>query len=262
VTERGWVVFPGGQLTVESKGSDHDLYDWATGGWTSGGILSPDGLTEVTPVLFEIPEPGPLYLVDLKTGARQTLLKTTEQANYDLWGVIAYTGDAVYLNDWRATGDNPPSTLPGLWRLDIRSGAISNVQAQHYWTLSGPGVLWGADSDPAAVYRYDLATGQTVTWYHGGLGLAPIGQTPDGGMLAGYEDSSGHEFLAELKGDNEVVSVPWPADFSAWFSGAGDRWGVWLMLMGQIALYREGLGVRMMATIGVSGVATVAGDCR
>jgi hypothetical protein len=56
--------------------------------------------------------------------------------------------------------------------------------------------------------------------------------------------------------------VPWPSDFPIWFSGAGDQWGVWLMLMGQIALYREGLGVHMMATIGVSGVATVAGDCR
>jgi len=261
-TERGWVAFPGGRLTVEERGTDHDLYDWAIGRWTSGGILSADGLTEVTPLQLDLPQPGPLYLVDLKTGTRRTLLTTTEQANYDVWGVIGYSGDAVYLNDWRATGDNPPHNIPGLWRLDVRSGAITNVESLHYWTLPGAGAVWAADSDPFAVYRYDLATGQIVSWYHDGIPVGLMSQTPHGGMLAGYEDDSGRGFLVELKGNNEIASVPWPSDFPIWFSGAGDQWGVWLMLMGQIALYREGLGVHMMATIGVSGVATVAGDCR
>src|SRR6266699_62909 len=85
--------------------------------------------------------------------------------------------------------------------------------------------------------------------------LGSYHKPPDGGMLAGYEDDFGREFVVELKGNNEIASVPWPSDFPIWFSGAGDQWGVWLMLMGKIALYREGLGVHMMATIGVSGVA-------
>src|SRR5207247_419201 len=127
-TERGWVTFPGGRLTVEGRGSDLDVYDWATGRWTSAGILSPDGLTEVAPSQQDPPQPGPLYLIDMNTGARRTLLQTTEQANYDVWRAIVYTGDAVYLNDWRATADNPPHNMPELWRLDVRSGAISTME--------------------------------------------------------------------------------------------------------------------------------------
>ncbi|HEY8816378.1 MAG TPA: hypothetical protein VIP57_14890 [Candidatus Dormibacteraeota bacterium] len=290
----GWLTFPGGKFKGEAAGVKGDVYDWALGRWlTNPGLLAPDGLTAVAYVGVGN-TPGKFFLTDLNTGVRRLILGTAGPSARLVWGALGYTGKAVYLVAFEPGSDTPGSPVPGLWTLDPKTGAVRRVDSSHIWTdplsrqtlsvfggpLSEPlgaqvtpDAVWGVDGSQT-VWRYDARTGRVMRWYQMTEGwISMLQPLLDGAVIIGYDNSSGDSdssFAVALLTSPGRLTAPntWPpppaevvvgGDF---ISTVADRWGAWVATDGNVALYREGIGLVEMATSSDGVNPQVGGPCR
>lgn len=250
----GWITFPGGKF-VRDPASQRDRsgyhlpsYDRAIGAWVPVEYenVSPDGASYVLYRDATTAVPNALYLVDARTGTRR--LMPSAQANTKWELVLDYASEGVYLAapGW---GMAPPAA--GLWLLDPKSGAIRLINDSHIWSKVSGGIAWSIESvtnNGAAyykVYRLDLRTGQTASWYETKTAIRPLSPTPEGGLMTIY-GQVGSYHIAVITAPKTYVSLKVPADFKL-----GDahmtRPGVWLGLTDGIALYTKAEGIRVMA---------------
>jgi len=261
----GWITLPGGHFvrdpaSAEGRLSSHvPSYDRALGRWVpvEANFVAPDGATYV--LTNEQSVGRDFYLVDAATGARHFLLSGDGPSQAPAsWTVVTYATEGIYL--W-STGIG---TIPGLWLLDPRSGAVRLVDGSHYWGWVSGGFAWA--DDPAfggtattyKVYRLDLGTGAVTAWYDGAAPARMLSPTPEGRALVEFGDI-GKEQIELLTAPNQLVVLDVPSAFQADFALVASP-GVWLVgRQSGVALYRPGHDTLVVA-LGVQ-IIDVAGGC-
>jgi hypothetical protein len=273
-TNRGWTTFPGGTFTRDSSRQSNGIYDWATHAWLPQyAQAAPDGLTYVIQGPETSKGPGPVSLVNAKTGSSKVILSARGPTASEEWLVLSYESGGVFLGALKTLGVEIPSLVPGLWLLDPRTGRVRLVDRNHNWALFGAGFAWRLD-DPEVIggtltniYRLDLATLQTTAWYQSKTSMGMESPTSDGDLLVWYADWSQ---LALLGSAHRFTPVVLPSEIDLAnnvFAWSVARPGVWIPEDTGLALYVKGVGVQVMAPNPNpldpdSKYLYVAGDCR
>jgi len=264
---RGWITFPGGQFTPDPSKQSNGSYDWAINAWVpvEQNYVASDGATYV----FERAGPvaDTIYLVSAKTGNRRVILSTQGPAPRTYWaGVTQYSSGHAYLLTVGGSSD-APSNLPGLWVLDALTGRLHVIGSTHLWELVGRGFAWALEDDSyngggMTVFRLDLTTGHSISWYHSKAYLTLLSPTPDGELLVGYGQNGR---LALLDESRALTLLDWPQGYD----GSDPVWslaqpGTWLTetTSANLDLYVKAGGVRRMVGSPYLGPLYPAGDCR
>ena len=116
------------------------------------------------------PEVERVHVVDLATGADRVVAQGGDDTGYEAFDVEA---DGIYVS----RPNNGPTTLPGLWRMDPRTGAVTRLDATHVWRFvngdyaytsvpnpADPVVEQGGEA-PDTLLRLDLRSGTLVQLY-------------------------------------------------------------------------------------------------
>jgi hypothetical protein len=204
---------------------------------------------------------GVVHVVDVATGSDRPV--TVPEAPYQ---VLKFPNVGVYLHY------SYESWSPGLWWLDMRTGAITQVlkdqiveavesdaawlrsinpKDPHPLPQSGPG-----GPPPNELLRYDLKTGATMSWFY------RPGQVVE---VRGF-DNAGHPLVFVSDADSsqgELWLVPAPNEGTRIYTGSmgvellGDDHGIWIGASDGIYLYTPSTGVRQLSRL----AGELAGGC-
>ena len=150
----GWLDLPAGRFssdataTAATSKDGYVAWDSSLGKWlpTEPVMISPDGSRY-------IPEDAPNQIANARTGAT---VASFPAGNYNR--VIGWTAAGIYLTH---IGQG---FLPGLWRIDPSSGAVTNLTptSQVIWEIVDKDSAWGFEWSPTnmrIIDRLDLSTG-------------------------------------------------------------------------------------------------------
>lgn len=211
--------------------------------------------------VYTAPFSGVVHVVDVATGSDQPV--TVPQAPYQ---VLEYPAVGVYLHY------SYESWSPGLWLLDLRTGAIRpvlkdqiveavdsdaawlrsiNPKDPHPLPQNGPG-----GPPPNELLRYDLKTGATMSWFYRPAQVVEV---------RGF-DNAGHPLVFVSDADSsqgELWLVSAPNEGTRIYTGStgvellGDDHGIWIGASDGIYLYTPSTGVRQLSRL----AGELAGSC-
>ncbi|HXB04128.1 MAG TPA: hypothetical protein VNY77_04570, partial [Candidatus Angelobacter sp.] len=155
----GWLEVPKGtfsldQSSLELASATVVAWDAGAGRWvpTDPSHISPDGATYLSDVGSDIVDAGTGAIVHQISGP-------TQVANF----AIGYTASAIYFVH------RGIDAVPGLWKADISSGALTQVSAaKGDWELADDTAAWGVDTtanNVRTLRRLDLSTGVVTDVY-------------------------------------------------------------------------------------------------
>jgi hypothetical protein len=234
--------------------------------------VSPDGASYVLYHDAATAVPNAFYLVDAKTGKQRLILPTPlPPTPFSEWAVIDYASEGIYM--W-VPSLGMAKAVPGLWLLNPQTGKVTLVNGQYYWRVVSGGSAWALDpwSGPDnglppprtggyKIYRLDLRTGQVSTSYSSETPIQLLSATPDGGVLINYGDYNKPR-LAVVGGPGLFSPLAMPNAFLSVWDARSTRPGVWIGLLGGIALYVKAEGIRIMArNPNPGGIYYAAGGC-
>jgi len=170
--QAGFISLPATTLDPDPQAAGGLFYDRPLGRWVavSPPTLSADGLSYA---FFDGgTKPGNLELADLKTGSFRLL------ATGGPWRVVGIGGDAVYVMQMEY-GDSAAygrlGVSRGLWKVPLAGGVPARLSTDSMdWTWVDRRAVYAASTTsdvaggPAPVVRFDLTTGQALTWFDGG----------------------------------------------------------------------------------------------
>lgn len=205
----GWLDLPAGRFssdataTAATSKDGYVAWDSSLGKWlpTEPVMISPDGSRY-------IPEDAPNQIADARTGAT---VASFPAGNYNR--VIGWTAAGIYLTH---IGQG---FLPGLWRIDPSSGAVTNLTptSQVIWEIVDKDSAWGFEWSPTnmrIIDRLDLSTGAIRHLYD----EPTVNEFPDATafvetgvlVLVGGAGSSATDlaFVLDQAGSMSPVAVP------------------------------------------------------
>jgi hypothetical protein len=127
-------------------------------------LIAPDGSYYAYSETSGNPAVDRVHVVDVATGADRVIAQGNGSTGYNVFDVEA---DGIYAG----SAANGPATLPGLWRIDARTGAATKIDATQRWQWISGGYAFAAvpnSADPVVVQggtvpdtlmRLDLRTG-------------------------------------------------------------------------------------------------------
>jgi hypothetical protein len=133
-------------------------------------LVSPNGSYYAYNETSGNPEVDRLHVVDLATSADHVIAQGGVDGGYEAFDVEA---DGIYAG----RAPNGPATLPGLWRLDPKTGAATRLDATQRWQWISGGYAFATvpnSTDPVVVQggplpdtllRLDLRTGAVQEWF-------------------------------------------------------------------------------------------------
>ena len=133
-------------------------------------LVAPDGSYYAYNETSGSPEIDRLHVVDMATSADHVIAQGSVDTGYEAFDVEA---DGIYAG----RAPNGPATLPGLWRLDPKTGAATRLDATQRWQWISGGYAFATvpnSSDPVVVQggplpdtllRLDLRTGAVQEWF-------------------------------------------------------------------------------------------------
>jgi hypothetical protein len=133
-------------------------------------LVAPDGSYYVYTETSGNPEVDRLHVVDLATSADHVIAQGGIDTGYNPFDIEA---DGIYAG----RAPNGPATLPGVWRLDPRTGAATQLDATQRWQWISGGYAFATvpnSTDPFVVQggplpdtllRLDLRTGAVQEWF-------------------------------------------------------------------------------------------------
>jgi hypothetical protein len=210
--------------------------------------------------------------VDAKTGKQRLTPPTPAPSGGSEWQVLDYATEGIYLS---IPNIGMAPARRGLWLMDPQTGKVRLLNSQYYWRMVSGGSAWALEpwtgpdngvwpsprSGGYKLYRLDLRTGKVSTWYETKKPIRLLSPTPDGGVLIDY-GTYGVAKLALVSGPGLFAPIALPRNLSTLWDALMARPGVWLNLVGGIALYVKGEGVKVVArNPDPSGVYMAAGGC-
>lgn len=133
-------------------------------------LVAPDGSYYAYNETSGNPEVDRLHVVDLATSADHVIAQGGVDTGYEAFDVEA---DGIYAG----RAPHGPATLPGLWRLDPKTGAATRLDATQRWQWISGGYAYATvpnSTDPFVVQggplpdtllRLDLRTGAVQEWF-------------------------------------------------------------------------------------------------
>ncbi len=133
-------------------------------------LVAPDGSYYVRNETSGNPEVDRVHVVDLATGADQVIAQGGIDTGYNPFDVEA---DGIYAG----RAPNGPATLPGLWRLDPKTGAETQLDSTQRWQWISGGYAFATVPNPTdpvttqggpvpdTLLRLDLRTGVVQEWF-------------------------------------------------------------------------------------------------
>jgi hypothetical protein len=242
----GWLDLPSGSFSRDPKSlgvSDSNQIAWDApfGRWvpTIPRNVSPDGATYVA--LFD----GTFRLVDARTGS---VLHAIPHSDVLLQHVVAYTASGIYMSAIH----QDMSPVPGLWKVDPSSGALSRVSsAPGYWEIADATSAWGTDTK-ATVIRMDLATGVATDIYKSSYQLGDVvGFAGAGVLVSRSADTPGAFGAMVVRQDGSVTPVDVPAGLEGKYFNGYFQDGPAVLISGHgfgLAAYDENHGLKVVTT--------------
>lgn len=255
----GFVEFPSGNYTPVAA-SDKS-YLASADAWlpVSPESISPDGKTYVQVESRTKANPSvpvtTLYLVDVKTGTKRVLLKSSErEAVY----ALSWISEGIYaivfrLNSGEATRlihiDPATGASQAVAGSDLPNGAFGEIIGDAAW---GTSQIF-ANGPPVRLLRLGLRDGKVTVWY----------ENPTPFVIVGF-DADNHPIIATFNfavGSSQVTLVTAPLKTSRIETTGGsfltdrpvwvtDSHGTWMAgLDGTIWLYSSGAGLRKVASV-------------
>jgi hypothetical protein len=161
----------------------------------------------------------------------------------------------------------------GLYRLDLSTGAIRQLDATHVWTAFAGERAWTGDSNPAdpnppegpgawdELLALDVQSGRLITWvYMPGQYLSIAGFEIDGSPIVRAAASlTEPSTLAVVRQPGEVMALSAVPPLAPGDQVFVDGHGIWIDSGTSLRLYQADGSVK---TIQMSEQATLLGPCR
>ena len=211
----GILTIPGGQFTAATDAANGMSYDRVLKRWIQAPLssLTPDGLRYV--YADHNQQLSTFHVVDLKTDRDTVIGSTGSWVGAGLDNIALYAMK-VDFQDSLAYGQVGISR--GLWKIPLDGTPPVQLTADaRRWVLAAAGGIYGDSSTgdvagaPNDVVRFDLSTGNTITWF------APHKRSR---VIA--VDGNGAAFVITEAADEELWRVTEPGTATEIWSGATD----------------------------------------
>jgi streptogramin lyase len=224
--------------------------------------ISPDGLRYA---YIEYPQPfeGKLHVVDIATGRDRTL-----PLEKGPWGLLAFTGDAIYLHQsYEGIGPGAMVVNPesgAVLRTILRDTTVHLISGQVAWTAwrnpadtmpEPPGIGGGSNE----VQSRDLTTSQKTVWlYRPGSSLYVVAGAKGSIVVSVWDGVSYFLTVVTAPGQAFPITLPESAEpLSPGGSAAGDAYGWWFGTIDGLYLWTPHTGAFLVS----ESTAAPAGTC-